>query len=141
MFELTPYGRRGRQMWNQMGRTLSDMNNMMNVGMSTDIIDRGDHFELNADLPGYDKDEIKIGLQGDRLVISAERKQENEKKDEDGKYIYRERSYGSYNRSFDVRGIDTKNITAGYKNGVLRLKLPKVKPEADDDSIEIEISD
>lgn len=141
MFELTPYGRRGRQMWNQLGRTLNDAHSMMNFGMGTDVIDRGDHFELNAELPGFEKDEIKIGLQGDRLVISAERKQDAERKDEDGKYVYRERSYGSYNRSFDIRGIDTDKITAAYTNGVLQLRLPKLSTEADDGTIQIEISD
>ncbi|MCI5945515.1 MAG: Hsp20 family protein, partial [Oscillospiraceae bacterium] len=53
---------------------------------------------------------------------------ENEEKDSDGKYIRRERSYGSYQRSFDVSTVDVDKIEAEYKNGILILNLPKKAP-------------
>ena len=53
---------------------------------------------------------------------------ENDEKDKDGKYIRRERSYGSYQRSFDVSAVDVDKIEAEYKNGILILDLPKKAP-------------
>lgn len=95
----------------------------------TDIKDEGDKFVLEAELPGFDKNDIKLDLDGDSLVITAEHNTVNEEKDNDGKYIRRERSYGSYQRSFDVSAVDTDRIDAEYKNGVLILDLPKKSPE------------
>ena len=96
----------------------------------TDIKDEGDKFVLEAELPGFEKEDIKLDLDGDNLVITAEHNTENEEKDKDGKYIRRERSYGSYQRSFDVSAVDVDKIEAEYKNGILILDLPKKAPEA-----------
>ena len=95
----------------------------------TDILDKGDYFELQADLPGFSKEEIEIGIQGDYLTISAEHKEES--KEEKDNYIHQERRYGSYQRSFNVANIDTNLINAEYKDGVLNLKLPKLEQIAD----------
>lgn len=95
----------------------------------TDITDEGDHFLLKADLPGFNKEDIKLNLEGDSLVIRAERHSEHEKKDQRGKYICCERSYGSYSRSFDMTGIDVDAISTKFENGVLELKLPKKEEE------------
>ena len=91
----------------------------------TDVLDEGDHYELEADLPGFNKEDIKLELQGDNLVISAQRHSNAEEKNKDGKVVRMERSYGSYQRSFQVSQIDTANIHASYDNGVLKLNLPK----------------
>ena len=91
----------------------------------TDVKDEGDHFTLEADLPGFDKKDINIDLDGDRLTISAERHSEHEEQDKQGKYVRCERSYGTYSRSFDVSGIKAEDIKAKYDNGVLKLTLPK----------------
>ena len=96
----------------------------------TDIRDEGDHFLLEADLPGFNKEDIHVDLDEGSLTISAERRSDFEQKDKKGKYVRCERAYGSYARSFDTSGIDTEAITASYKDGVLRLTLPKqAKPE------------
>ena len=91
----------------------------------TDIQDTGDAFVLEADLPGFAKDDIHVDLDDNRLTITAERHSNYEKKDQKGNYIRCERSYGSYARSFDTTGIDTDKISAAYNDGVLRLTLPK----------------
>ena len=91
----------------------------------TDIRDAGDSFVLEADLPGFNKDDIHVDLSGDALTITAERHSDFEQKDKKGRYVRCERSYGSYSRSFDTTGIDTANIKAAYTDGVLRLTLPK----------------
>ena len=94
----------------------------------TDIKDADDKFVLEAELPGFDKEDISLDVKDGILTISAQHKEEKEDKDEKGQYIRRERRYGSFSRSFDVSGIDESGITAAYKNGILELTLPKVKP-------------
>lgn len=95
------------------------------LGFKTDIKDTGDAYEIEAELPGFDKDQIDIEVQNDVLTISAIRKDEHEEKDENGKYIRRERSYGSFSRGFDVSDVDVNSITVGYDNGILAIKMPK----------------
>lgn len=95
----------------------------------TDVLDEGDHYELEADLPGFKKEDIKLELQGDNLMISAERHSNAEEKNKDGKVVRMERSYGSYQRSFNVSQIDVNHIKAAYDNGVLKLELPKLQTQ------------
>ena len=89
----------------------------------TDIQDKGDHYLLEADLPGMKKEDIAIDIDGDNLTIKAERRNEHEEKDKS--YVRCERSYGSYARSFDISGIKAEGIKASYNDGVLSLTLPK----------------
>ena len=95
------------------------------LAFKTDIIDNEKSIELIADLPGFDKDQIEVSVNGDVLSIKAERSSETSEKDDEGNYIRRERSYGSYSRSFDVSNIDVDNINVKYENGVLKLDMPK----------------
>ena len=96
-----------------------------------DISEKENHYLLEAELPGFDKDDIHIELNGDVLTVSASHATEENQSDENGKYIRRERRYGSFSRRFDVTGIDTNAIEADYKNGILNVTLPKAKePEA-----------
>ena len=90
----------------------------------TDIPDLGSYYLLEADLPGFDKGDIDLHLQDGVLTITAKHQDTTEKKEE-GKYLCRERRYGSYQRSFDVTGIQEDAITAAYDNGVLTLNMPK----------------
>ena len=137
MFGLTPYTRRNNVAYYDPFRELENFEKaFFGSGemptFKTDIRDAGKAFELEADLPGFKKEDIKIDIHGDRLTISAERKNENDEKDDTGNYVYRERSYGAYSRSFDLTGIRAEDITASYTDGVLKLELPKqeeTKPE------------
>ena len=90
----------------------------------TDILDEGDHYLLEADLPGFQKGDIDLHLEDGVLTITAKHQETSEQKQE-GKYICRERRVGSYARSFDMSGIQEDAISAAYENGVLTLKLPK----------------
>ena len=94
----------------------------------TDIRDQGDKFLLEAELPGFNKEDISLELKDGILTIKAEHKENNDQTDDKGQYLRRERRYGSFARSFDVSGIDETGITAAYENGVLALTLPKAKP-------------
>ncbi len=90
----------------------------------TDVTDEGDHYLLEADLPGFEKKDIQLEVNGDTLTVEAERHSKYEEKDHD-KVVRIERSYGSYSRQFDISGVDAEKISAKYENGVLRLTLPK----------------
>ncbi len=92
---------------------------------NTDVKDNGNSYTLAAELPGFDKEDISIDINGDQLTIQAHHKRENDQKDAQGNYLRRERYYGSYSRSFDISEIEADNITAAYENGVLKLELPK----------------
>ena len=97
-----------------------------NLGeFKTDVSDEGDHYLLEADLPGFDKKDIQLSINGDMLTIHAERHSKLEEKDQQNKVVRMERSYGSYSRQFDVSGIEADQITAKYENGVLTLDMPK----------------
>lgn len=94
----------------------------------TDIRDAGDRFVLEAELPGFNKEDIKLDVKDGILTISAQHDENKDEKDDKGSYIRRERRYGSFTRSFDITGVDDEHITASYNNGVLELNLPKAVP-------------
>lgn len=131
MFDLMPYDRKTRNLANYFDNFekafFNDFPSMFSE-MRTDILDKGDHFLLQADLPGFNKEDIHISLNGDTLTVSAEHNDEKEEKD--NSFIRRERRYGSYTRSYDVSGINTQDISAAYSNGVLELRLPKANPQS-----------
>ena len=91
----------------------------------TNVTDEGDHYLLEADLPGFDKKDIHLDISGDVLTIQAERHSKVEEKDKKDRVIRVERSYGSYSRQFDLSSVNTEQIKAKYDNGVLTLTLPK----------------
>ena len=90
-----------------------------------------DGYELEMDLPGFKKDEIKASLENGYLTITAEKGLEKDQKEEDGKkYICRERYSGSCQRTFYVGDeIEQDDIKASFKHGILRLDIPKKQPK------------
>lgn len=130
MFELTPFVKRNNAAVYDPFRLFDEMERNFFKGSGigefrADIRDTGDAYELEADLPGVKKEDIQVELDNNYLTISAERHAEKDEKDKKGNYVRRERSYGSYSRSFDVTGVQTDQITAEYTDGVLKLRLPK----------------
>lgn len=129
MYGITPFGRNPLNLFsvfNDLDRDFFSDTMQIN-SCRTDIRDAGDKYIMEAELAGFDRDDINIDIKDSYLVISAERK--NSSDDKDKKYIRRERSYSSYKRSFDVSDVDTENVNAEYKNGVLTIDLPKKKHE------------
>ena len=130
MFELVPYTRKRNVTFYNPFDELDDMQRRF-FGetavrdFKTDIRDEGEHYLLEADLPGFKKEDISVNIEGDTLTIRAERTESTDEKDSKGNYIKRERSYGSFSRSFDMTGIRTEDVSAAYENGVLKLTLPK----------------
>lgn len=94
----------------------------------TDIKDEGEKYVLQAELPGFRKEDIKLDVKEGILTISAQQDENKEEKDEKTGYIRQERRYGSFCRSFDISGVDDEHITASYQDGILELTLPKTVP-------------
>jgi HSP20 family protein len=130
MYGMTPFGRNAFNlfnMWNDLDKDLLGDTMPVNA-CRTDIKDAGDKYIMESELPGFEKEDINIDLNGEYLVISAERKAESEEKNDETKYIRRERRFGSYKRSFDISDVEADAISAEYKNGILTIELPKKKP-------------
>lgn len=104
----------------------------------TDVIDQGDSYLLQAELPGFQKEDINIDLKNDLLTISASHKEEKDEEDKN-KYIRRERYYSSYSRSFRVNNIEAGDIDASYNNGILEVKFPKKDIESKEAVRKIEV--
>lgn len=140
MFDLIPFERRTNSLFNVFDRMMGDSFfgdwDRDTAPCRTDILDQGDKYVLKADLPGFQKQDINISIEGDRLNLTAEHKEETKEDKKD--YVRRERRYGALSRSFDIQGIDANKISASYNNGVLELSLPKV-PEAKPESHKIEV--
>ena len=133
MFELRPYRKSSVSYYNPF-REMADLERSFwgdpdsrnaLAEFKTDITDEGDHFLLEADMPGFDKKDIHLDVNGDTLTIHAERKAEQEEKDDKNNYVRCERSFGSYSRQFDLSSVDADHMKATYDNGVLKLEMPK----------------
>lgn len=99
--------------------------------MKTDIKEHEGNFELSIDLPGYKKDDLKIALKDGYLTVGAEQKSEDSEKDSKGKYIRRERYYGSCSRSFYVGDqVTEEDVKAKFEDGILKITVPKKEEEA-----------
>ena len=96
--------------------------------MKTDVRETESTYELDVDLPGFKKDEIKVDLKNGYLTIAAEKGIDKETENKKGRYIRRERYVGSNSRSFYV-GDDVKpeDIGAKYEDGILKISLPKAE--------------
>lgn len=135
MFELVPFERTLRSMnsfspfrqMEDLHRSFFAADNASSL-FRTDVTDIGEAYRLEAELPGFSKEDINISIEDERMTISAERRQDTN--EEKPNYVRRERFYGSYMRSFDLSGIDADKITASYADGVLSLELPKQIPAA-----------
>ena len=94
--------------------------------MKTDIRESEDGFNLDIDLPGYAKEDITAELKDGYMTITAEKKSEDDKSEEAGHYIRRERFYGSVSRSFYVgEQITEEDIKAKFEDGILNVFVPK----------------
>ena len=103
--------------------------------MKTDIKEKKDGYELEIDLPGFKKEDVKIQLKNGYLNIQATREEKKDEKDDKGKYVRRERYTGTCNRSFYVgSSIKHEDIHAKYENGILHVTFPKeeTKKEAEE---------
>ncbi|HOJ38113.1 MAG TPA: Hsp20/alpha crystallin family protein [Ignavibacteriales bacterium] len=92
-----------------------------------DVYEKDGFLNFDVEVPGFNKEDIKVTLQDNVLSITGERKEEKEEKDK--KYYVCERSYGAFSRSFTLGDdVNKDNIDASYENGVLKIKLAKIEP-------------
>ena len=140
MFEIMPFDRRSYRMRPfDPFREMQEMQRAfwgepaVSTSFRTDISESGDAYKLEAELPGFAKEDIKVDIEDDTLTIRAEHSENKDEQNDEGEYVRRERYYGSYSRSFNVSEIEVDGITAAYENGILTLNMPKkapVKPES-----------
>ena len=93
--------------------------------MKTDVRETENTYEVDVDLPGFQKDEIRLDLKDGYLTIQAAKGLDKDQQDKKGKYIRQERYAGAMSRSFYVGDLEPDQISAKYEHGVLRISLPK----------------
>ena len=110
--------------WRNMDRAAACDPNMSAGMMSTDVRETDKGYMVDIDMPGFKKDDISLDLQNGYLTVSAHRNSSHEDKDDNGRWLRRERYAGSCSRSFYV-GEDVKDsdIHASYKDGTLCLEM------------------
>lgn len=97
--------------------------NIEKNNMKCDIYEKNGDYHIEMDIPGFDKKDINIESDNGYLTITAEKETENS--DNEKNYIRRERSYGKYQRSFYLGDLESENIKAEFKSGMLKLTIPK----------------
>lgn len=110
-----------------------------NGQFNVDIEEKDNKYEVKADLPGFEKKDLKVQYDDGVLTIEANREDTLEDKDEAGNFLRKERSTSSYQRQFLLKNVDEEKIQAAFKDGVLSLELPKSETE-DDRHKQIEIN-
>ncbi len=104
---------------------------------AVDVVESEKAYEITADLPGMDEKNIEVKVTDGVLTMKGERQEEKEEKKKD--YYLQERSFGSFQRSFELPdSVDADKIEASFKKGVLTVKLPK-KAEAQKPAKKIEV--
>ena len=112
--------------WMRPGRTGRPAPIPHNLVMKTDIKETDGGFDLAIELPGYTKEDVQAELKDGYMTITATKKDEKDEKDDNGKYIRRERFYGNCSRSFYVGDqVDETDIKANFENGILKVFVPK----------------
>lgn len=106
--------------------------------MKCDVYEKDGKYNIEVDIPGYNKEEVKIESKDGYLTISAEKKIEKKEDNEDKKYFYHERRYGKVERSFYIGDMDSDKISAKMENGILKIEIPKVEENNSKKIIEIE---
>ena len=95
--------------------------------MKCDIYEKDNKYYIEMEVPGFKKEDIDISLKDGNLTVKAEKKMSNEEKDDDKKYLRKERSYMRTERSFNLGNVDEENIDASFENGVLNIVIPKAE--------------
>ncbi len=104
---------------------------------AVDVVEHDDSYVIEAELPGMNKNDIKISVTNDVLTIQGEKKVEKEDKKKN--FHRTERSYGSFSRTFSLPGnVKADKVEAEFNNGVLTVKVPKSE-EAKPKQIDVKV--
>jgi HSP20 family protein len=94
-----------------------------------DMVDKGDRYELKVEVPGIEKEKIKVKATKDSVEISGEQSEEEKSEDKRKRYVYNERSYNSFYRNIPVpEEIVSSKVSAKMSNGILHVDIPKKNP-------------
>ncbi|WP_336035499.1 Hsp20/alpha crystallin family protein [Halobacterium yunchengense] len=129
-----------RTPFDELERLLDKMNDARERaagGLAVDVRDDGDAFEVAADLPGFEREDIEVEVHERTLRIDATHSEDVREDDED--YVRRERSNRSLSRSLTLpEDVDEAAATAAFENGVLTVTLPKTHADESGTSIDVE---
>ena len=122
---MLPRKRNDFDLWDEMFRDPFFTGERESRLMKTDIKEKKDKYIVDIDLPGYEKEDIKIEVDNGYLIVNAKTSHHKDEKEE-GKYVRKERFVGECSRSFYV-GEDVKqeDIKASFRNGTLKIEIPK----------------
>lgn len=122
---MLPRKRNDFDLWDEMFRDPFFTGERESKLMRTDIKEKKDKYIVDIDLPGYEKEDIKIEVDNGYLIVNAKTNHHKDEKEE-GKYVRKERFVGECSRSFYV-GEDVKqeDIRASFRNGTLKIEIPK----------------
>ena len=111
-------------------QTTEDIQDRITVRMPIfDMVDKEDRYELKVEVPGIEKEKVKVKATEDSLEISGEQSKEEESEDKRKRFIYNERSYNSFYRKIPIpEEIVSSKVRAKMSNGVLHIELPKKNP-------------
>lgn len=116
VFDMTPVLHHPNLLYGRHGKNL----------MKTDIQETDHSYEVDIDLPGFKKDDVHIDLKNGYLTIQASKGLSKDEKDQEGRYIRRERYAGQCGRSFYVgENMEAKDVKAKFEDGILKITMPK----------------
>ncbi|MFC5541620.1 MAG: Hsp20/alpha crystallin family protein [Bacilli bacterium] len=147
MFDLRPFRRKNEDLFERFKKAFEDVFDddfLPDLGpdfksLRTDITETKDAYIVQADLPGFNKEDIQIDIDNNYLTIRAKRDDHTEERDENDRVIRKERHFGEFYRSFYINDVDQERIEAELDNGVLKITLPKLHPGDDGNSKRIQI--
>ncbi|WP_027417989.1 Hsp20/alpha crystallin family protein [Aneurinibacillus terranovensis] len=133
MFDLVPFRRKNEDVVGSMLKSFHDLFeqnflaplNSNTHHFCTDIRETKQAYLIEAELPGFSKDDIEVNYSNGYLTIKATRNRQEEEKDKHDKVIRKERYHGEFVRRFYVEHIDEDHIKAKLQDGVLKLEIPK----------------
>ena len=122
---MLPRKRSDFNLWDQMFSDPFFTEERENKFMKTDIKEKKDKYIIDMDLPGYEKENIKIEINNGYLIVNAKTSHHEDEKEE-GKYVKKERFVGECSRNFYVgEEVKEDDIKASFKNGTLKIEVPK----------------
>ena len=110
--------------------------NMTIPSFKTDIVENENNYEIIMDMPGFSKEDVKITVKNNTLIITA--KKETKIEDKEKNYILKERSNHSMSRSFQIKNLDSEKIKASFKDGLLQITIDKPQKTEETKTINIE---
>jgi HSP20 family protein len=103
-----------------------------------DVVDNVDQYIINAELPGFEKDDVDVELNKDMLILKAEKKFEEEEKSET--YLHRERSYTACQRTINFpEEVDPSKVEGTMQNGILEIKIQKKEPKPEEKLTKVQV--